>query len=482
MNITYNNIETPVENLVTFTELPNILKVTEDVTGTKANIRFLVGSDIAPTVTADSQYFISVLGETITNVMNPSMATNKRFFIANDVNSTAVSIARAFRNCGSLNSQFVITSSSGGVVTLEARNIGAIWDYSDQNWWRQSNNFSGKIGVIAINGTSYSDFANSKIIVDVYNVDASGQEPDTYVTSLEKNWYGNECAFDVSPVLATMSEFGVSKPYNFKLSRIDASGNYSELGEASGNTVIGYHANQSSDYMYAYGVQMLINKSRGDEGSILYVYENNIPFSLLYGDDRSGCNVHISAWDSAMQLIYSGDTIGRRGSTSLLKDESISIPDSAFTKAYYINVQIDTNEPVRFNVIKPLKATEYFQRVQWRNEYGGISFFDFTGARSETDSADIETYEKNVFDYYDNYTYERKKIYSNDYKKSVKLTSHLMEKDGKWIFNSLMRSKRVWTEVNGQIYYIIPKSIEVTEDSNYNNIYVATLTYEYSYI
>jgi hypothetical protein len=134
----------------------------------------------------------------------------------------------------------------------------------------------------------------------------------------------------------------------------------------------------------------------------------------------------------------------------------------------------------RFNVIKPLKATEYFQRVQWRNEYGGISFFDFTGARSETDNVDIETYEKNIFDYHDIDAFERKRIYRNDYKKSVKLTSHLMEEDGKWIFNSLMKSKKVWTTVNGKVYYIIPKNIEVNEDQNYNNIYTATLTYEYS--
>ena len=55
-----------------------------------------------------------------------------------------------------------------------------------------------------------------------------------------------------------------------------------------------------------------------------------------------------------------------------------------------------------------------------------------------------------------------------------------MEEDGKYIFNSLMRSKKVWTTVNGKKYYIIPKSIEVIEDQTYNNIYTAKLTYEYS--
>ena len=45
---------------------------------------------------------------------------------------------------------------------------------------------------------------------------------------------------------------------------------------------------------------------------------------------------------------------------------------------------------------------------------------------------------------------------------------------------SLMRSKKMWTEVNGKTYYIIPDNIEVTEDQNYNGIYTATFSYEYS--
>lgn len=55
-----------------------------------------------------------------------------------------------------------------------------------------------------------------------------------------------------------------------------------------------------------------------------------------------------------------------------------------------------------------------------------------------------------------------------------------MEEDGKWVFNSLAKSKSIWTEVNGQIYSIIPTAIEVVEQEGYNNIYTATLTYEYS--
>jgi hypothetical protein len=55
-----------------------------------------------------------------------------------------------------------------------------------------------------------------------------------------------------------------------------------------------------------------------------------------------------------------------------------------------------------------------------------------------------------------------------------------MEKKGKYIFNSLARSKKIWTYINGNCHYIIPKALEVAEDQTYNDIYTATFTYEYS--
>jgi len=290
----------------------------------------------------------------------------------------------------------------------------------------------------------------------------------------------NECAFDVSPFLSTISQYGYTQPYELALHLIKADGEWQYLGKVSGNTTIGYHANQSDKYKYAQGVQMLLNKGRGENGVMkLYTYSNYIPYSVLCGSDTGGWNVTVSVKDSAFNEVYANTTTGHRTSSNYIIDGGVSIPQTAMTNGYYVDITVGV-ETTRFNIIKPLKATEYYQRVLWRNEYGGISFFDFTGARSESDTVDIETYEKNIFDYHENPDFERKMIYSNDYKKAVSLTSHLMEADGKWIFNSLMRSKKVWTTINGKTYYIIPQSIDVQEDQTYNNIYTAKLTYEYS--
>jgi hypothetical protein len=386
-----------------------------------------------------------------------------------------MSIARAFRNCGGLNADFDIFGVNG-VVEIIAKTIGSKITTAN---YLQRNIPSQYMSVSVQDGSSYSALFNSKIDIDVY--DSASANTSNYVTTLEKNWYGDECAFDVSPVLSTFSEYGQTKPYTFVINVFMENGEWQNQGAISGNTTVGYHANQSDKYKIAQGVQMLLNKSRGNDGTmILYTYNSSIPYSVLCGLNTGGWSVTVSVKDSAFNEIWnSGAITNRRTSSNMIIDGSVTIPQTAFTNGYYVDLTVGT-ETTRFNIIKPLKATEYYQRILWRNEYGGISFFDFTGARSESDSVDIETYEKNIFDYHNNDEFERKRIYLNDYKKTVTLTSHLMEEDGKWIFNSLMRSKKVWTTVNGKTYYIIPKSIDVAEDQTYNNIYTAKLQYEYS--
>lgn len=473
MNLTYNNLSSP-NNLLTFTEIPNILKVSENVTGTKATFNFFFEGNLQSSVTADSQYYVTFLGETVTNVMDASKANNKRFYISADEDSTAASFARALRNCGGIAADFNIIQE-GPDVYLIAKTIGQKW--SNTANYLQRNIPNDKLSAWGTDGNAYSVLFNSKIGVDVFT--GVPYDRNNYVTSLEKNWYGNECAFDMSPVLSTFSEYGKTIPYYFVLNLYREDGEWQTMGTVSGNTAIGYHANQSDKFKYAQGVQMLINNRRGTSGIILYTYGQTIPYSVLCGPNTGGWNVTVSIKDSAFNELTATTTQVSRSSSNYIIDSTATIPSQFYNSAYYVDVTVGTTQ-YRFNVIKPLKATEYYQRVLWRNEYGGISFFDFTGSRSESDSVDIETYEKNIFDYHETDEFERKKIYDNDYKKTVTLNSHLMEEDGKWIFNSLMQSKKVWTTVNGKTYYIIPKSVDVQEDQTYNNIYTAKLTYEYS--
>ena len=201
MNIYYNGDDFPM-NMVTFTEVPNIIKLQENVSGTKALFQFFIGSNIKQSVTGDGQYHITLFGETITNVMLPSDANNKRFYISNDANSTAMSIAKAFRDCASINADYnVYVNTSSNAVVLHARTIGkklTTSNYLDMNIPNVGTSFSND-GTPDPTSPSLTSLFQSKIDVDVYS--GSSVNGDNYVTTLEKNWYNNECAFDVSPVL-----------------------------------------------------------------------------------------------------------------------------------------------------------------------------------------------------------------------------------------------------------------------------------------
>ena len=467
MTINYNNLSTSqLGGIVTFTDVPNILKVSEYITGTKAIFQFTFQSGLQSTVTADSQYYVTFLSETVSNVMNPSNAKNKRFYIS-DANGTAMSFCRALRNCSSLAADFNIIQNTN-TVTLVSKTIGQKWS-NIQNFFDR-NIPSQYLTATGTDGSANSNLFGGKISIDVYD---GTIENGNYVTTLEKNWYGDGTAFDVSPVLATFSEYGKTEPYSFNISAVLSNGGWQQLGTVSGNTTIGYEVNQSDRYKFIGNAEILLNTNRN---IIHYVYKNVIDYSVL--SSSNSWNANVTCYDSAMNVVY-GMSVTQT-SQSALSDQSIEIPMTAFTDSYYVDIRVG-GVTHRWEVIKPLRATEYSQRIKWRNEYGGIEFIDFTGQRSEQDTVNIETYEKNIFDYYDSY-YERKRIYDNNYEKSVTMSTHLMKEKGKYVFNSLMNSKRVWSDdiVSNKTYYIIPKSIEVTEDNQYNGIFVGKLTFTFS--
>lgn len=481
MTISYNSEYSPGYGMLTFSEVPNILKLQDNVVGTKCTITLFVGDNIKSQVTGDNQYHITLFGETITNVMSPSDAVNKRFYIANTSVSTARNIAKALRNCQSLNADFNIYSTNSN-VNIVAKTIGKkITSNGDIDVLIYNVGKSVQDGTPDTSSPSLTSVFNSKINIDVYSGDTV--DGNKYVTTLEKNWYGNECAFDMSPMLATLSEYGKTTPYTFDISATLANGEFTHIDSLSANTTVGYTANQSAEYIYPSSVDFLVNKTRnGNERIKMYLYGNSVPYSLIFNEDTTDWTITAKYYDGSSTQIYTEAEQGERSSDNLIYDGEFTLYQPWLNETSFITIETDSDS-LRFEVIKPLKAAEYYQRILWRNEYGGISFFDFTGGRSEADSVNIETYEKNIFDYYDNSdTYERKMIFSNDYNKSVTLTSHLMEENGKYIFNSLMKSKKVWTVINDKTYYIIPKTIEVTEDNTYNGIYVAKLTYEYSLI
>lgn len=471
MEITYNGLS-DINNLLTFSDVPNILKVKETIVGTNTSIIFTFTDGASNLVSKDEQYYVKLFGETVSNVLNPTNAVNKSFCMFSDAASTASSFANALRNCGSIAVNYHIIHK-GSVVSLFSKTIGNKIAQFGSGYYT-TNIPNAYLQMTLTDGTVYSDFYNSKVSVDVYSGNTITDE--MYVTTLQKNYYGNECAFNMTPVLGVFSEYGKNTPYILSVSMTKSNGKYQYLGNVSGSTTCGYIVDDSNRYLINSSVQILLNKN---ENKKIYIYNNVIKYSVLCSSDTGGWLRQLTCYDSANNEVYSITNTQRRTSSNNIIDLSYTIPSHMLSLTSYIDIteSIDT---VRLYVIKPLKASGTCERVYWRNEYGGISFFDFTSKQSESESIGISTYEKNIFDYYDNDEVEFTKIYDNEYEKEIKLTSHLMEKEGKWIFNSLFKSKRIWVEKDGKKKYIIPKSMEITENENYSGIYSAKFTYVYS--
>ena len=475
MEIKYDNLTNP-SNYITFTDIPNILSVTDDGYGTKAVVTLTVLSGLKGSTTSDYQWKVTFMGETISNVLQPRNAINKYFAVMTSTNDTATSMARAFRNCPTISANFIV-QSSGATVTLTAKNEGYIFEDGI------SNNLSTTIPsnlltLSAVDGTTYSDLYNAKIDVEVYN-------DEEYVTMLEKNFYNGECSFNLSPVLTTFARHGYSEPYSLKLYSYK-NGVQTNIGNIDTNYIsVGYMVNQGMKYLDNSIMNIAQNISRGSERSglenntILYVYGNSIPISFYRGNNGR-MTITTEYLDSAYNVVKTESFVWQSTTSSkMLIDLEVVLSSNIMNEVFYVDISLGSSYKIRYNVIKPLLATEYYQRVSFRNSYGGVSFFDFSGQKTENRKLTTSTYEKNIFDYYTDDMNELTKIYDNDVDYSVTLKSHLFEENGKFIFNDILQSSEVWTTINGEEYAIIIDSVSVDESNN-NGIYEATLTYHYS--
>lgn len=482
MNITYNNLNSP-SNLITFSDVPNILSIEDTDSGTYATLSMAFNNPIGGTwqgaTSADTQWWISFYGETISNVIDPANAVNKNFYISSSMTDTAQSICRAFNNCPSITAKFNVyidrtQPSYPNVVSFKAREIGEIKPFLTSTI-SYADGLSSYMSYHGINGTSSSALYNSKIDVDVYNADG-------YVTTLEKNYYGNECSFDMTPVLATLSEAGKTNSYDLYITSIGSSGNVTTLGSVTGNnTTVGYMVNQGEKYISATtGITIAQNIKRGKTKSsynntILYCTNEMFPLSV-YTLKTGTISYTISYKDSAFQEISSSALTHSIISTNKLQilGVIVNIPSECF----YVDVIVD-GKTIRYNVIKPANASYGKQRIYWTNSYGGTSFFDFTGEKTINNESEIMTYNKNQLDYYNQDVKEKEKVYDTTIKTTYTVKTHLIEEDGKWTLYDLLQSPNAYTTINGETYSIIIEKVQLSEVNN-QNIYEGTVTFHIS--
>ena len=500
INLTFNGYDNDGVNYIALTDIPNIVKV-EDTGYTGAQLAELRLSCTTTTIADkdDGRFVIELFGETISSVKNYENAINNNFWISpSSNNSTAASIARALRNCQALVANFKIENNSN-VVVITGRRLfetdfqSNFFIYDNTGEYSQSDLFNNFFNFSASDGQNPSVLTNSKVQVDIY----SGESYD-YVTTLEKVCPDTEVSFNVSPVITSIGEYGRTNKWAYRAAYTTTSGAYNSLNDYMDNTnyvSIGYMVNQGMgrglNQIDATTPMIAQNVSRGNSNpsftnhTLLYTYGSTLPLSFYRGNYGGG-NIVITYRDSAYQVITSNTvTWQSTDSSNKLKEVDLDLAYdqqtlTLFNESFYIDIEV-IGEKLRYNVIKPLKAAEDYTRIYFRNSYGGTSFVDLTGKKTEVRTLETKTYQKDIYDYQDaSAPNVLDKIYDNQVKYDVTIKSHLFEGDGRYIYNDILQSSKVWTYVNGEEYDIIIDSVSVDELDNSNNIWEATVKYSYS--
>ena len=472
MEIFFNGISNP-SNLICFDGVPNIIKITDTDSGRTGQITLSFNSGL--TATGDGQYSITILDNTIVNVLNPSEAVGQNFFASDDRVSTAFSVAMALRACPNVTANYIVQyNSTFARVTLYARQKGSI--FNQYSIPAQTNIPSSRLTLTATDGTSTSPLNNANVSVNLI--------VDGYTTTImNKNVHNGEVAFDLSSILGSRAEYGKLKSFLYDIYLLDNSGSVTRLyyGNVYNYFTHGYKTKDSNDYLILSNTpQIALAVDRGTSrnvfnNTLLYVYDNTIPLTL-YRLNTATVSYSVKYYDSAFNQL--GTSSGSQSIGLTTPDLTIQLNPTYFTpNCFYVDVTIG-NETVRYNVIKPLKMTEENTRLYWRNEYGGIQFFDFTGSKSETRERDEATYHNGnaIFDYYSATEKAYEGVYKVNVDEKINVSSHLIEKDGRWQFDSLVRAKKVWTIIDGVQYDVIIDSVSV-EETEQNDIYRASVQF-----
>lgn len=473
--------------LICFNDIPNIVNVydTSPSQGTKARCVICITSNPSPS--EEEQYFLTLMGDSISNTLEYSNANNRRFYCGRTTIDTAASMTKALRNCPNLAANFNITNSDNYIYVVSKK------PYYIRNAVVSTTNMSQFInngsGVSFSNGQYPSSLTSANVMLNIYSGD-----DETYVTTLEKTVVGSEVKFNLSPIITSFAEHGKAERFCYDIAMTDAYGNYTLLLEnyaATNYITQGYMVNQGRKYIDN-DIQMVTiaeNMSRGKAKSgllnntVLYLYDYTVPISWYWGT-LTNATVTVTYLNSKFDTLYTRSyTVYSSG--EILHDEEINLGSTSldrdrFKAAFYIDVQIGSNNPIRYSIIKPLLMTEWNQRILWRNSYGGVSFCELSGKKELSKQLSMTTYKKGTLDYYENTINAIEKPYDIQIKDNYTFTSHIFEEDGKWIYNDLMQSSLVWTYINGEKYQVLIDSISVDEQDNTNNLYKASVKFHLS--
>lgn len=498
MNVTLNGLQ-DYSNIVAFTGTPTILTVSDS--GNDNYAYALISVQSMSPINPGLDYWIDVNGHKIHSTGDISLAQGQRFWINGHDSSDnrvymAHSIMKALNNIPAVSANYDVyqtysTGTMNSIVAIRAKSPGPSLSIT------ASTNFNNStVNLDVSNPTSTNPLVqgtvSNTVNLDIYKllqptkIGSSATGTQTFVVHLEKNITGNDVSFDLSSVITGMCEYNQLTQFRIELYTISDTKVTNAVTLNNLYATTGYAVNQGFPFIPNFsGIMLAQNVSRGADrqfanNSLMYVYYPNIMIPLYTDNTTSSVSITANYMNSA------GNTISTDSYTistpQSLGSYNIGLNTKKFHKATYIDLAINGLGTVRYNVIRPLNATDarYCQRIYWTNSYGGTSFFDFTGERTEQRKTSVDYYEKQLYDYYTSTNQERRKVYNKDVDITVTLTTHNIERDGTWQLFDLQNSTNAWTTINGNNYKITVNDLAINESNTVNGIYTGQVKYEYS--
>lgn len=490
-----------MSNMTTFTNCPTIYKHTFNGGGTKASICLGFGSDSVVLRAANNErWYFEINGVRFGGTRDINDVNENTVYLTTSRYVRLYKLAEAIRSNPEIGSRYDVsmvldTSGSGqpeDEIRLTAKQVGSQYNITFDCY------DNAIVSSSKINGSAVNDFSDKAMFyLDVYGEPessvkvggtASGNDVAVYgkyLCTLEKRISGNDIYFDLSSVFSTYAEYGKVARYTIKAYYIDGDDSVDLDTVTNVFAMPGYMVNQGGTFFDNFsGVKLLQNNGRGgeieatvDNRSMLYIYEPRIMFTVMASNTASTLPV----------TIYYKDGLDNNKKTetktiylpSIINDITIDLDEAALRESDHLHIAVGSANTLRYSIIKPIKAAAECQRVYFRNSWNGISFFDFTGARTEERDVDTETYEKSYFSFYENNRKEHSLVYDKTVKITVTLTSQYIDKNGIYLLYDMQKSRDAWTVVNSVAYRIIVEDLEI-DKGNMDDVYVCQIKYRYS--
>ena len=458
--ITLNGQESS-SSLLLINGVPNVLTVEQAMySSTPAYGRITVGA-----VTPATGKYISVNGLTITSVTeNPE---GRKFLLNADSQSTAYSIINALKSIPQINGNYELY--------LDKDNIGSLYIRARQPG--HDHDLSITTDIQGISMTTYAadnqGWNLDTILVDVF-------QDGSFNATLEKDVAGASTSFDISPALTP--DYGKVSSCSAVLRGVNPQDMVATLDTFNFKCLKGYRTNNSDMYLQPVN-QMAQYLGRGtlksgtDNRTTLYISANKpLVFSYINISSTS-LQFEMSYLTSSLETVATDTHTVSSASTGIV-DIEYDMSDYMGNDIYYIDVQMPDGYVCRWNVIRPDRASESVNRLLWRNEFGGLSFADMTSATVEELDMDRKNIEKTLYRTYEEDIEGNILTWSSRYETRLTLTSHLIDKDGTYLFNSLAGASLVWLEREGVTRYVRVTEVKPSE-SDVNDVFTVQVKVEY---